>query len=407
MLQPHGWTFLPAIDHQRLLPLARITGALVRSRSATHTRPLHSRGDLVILVLSLGLGGARTGDCSLRLGRLRLDGRLVVFRATGQPQEAKAQQSKAQSTGEQPHDEYDSPREWARRRLKWRKRDQESITRFRENQMLNPIKPAPRSTTTGVGRRKCPHRIDVDSVLDRSARTTVRSVEASRWTSVSIVKPGRITDLGGLTPQTGSPPPGLRGRPSGDDHWGHSSCYLSRARAARLSASSGTSRTSRRCHTRASILQPQFLERLRLQQLQGRALKPLGAQTLRAALGHWDSTGRIGPRASSGSIVRWPCCRPFSNVVTAMAGSPDRLGPSSASNLHAPVQRSVPRQSNSRYRRTDARGSILQAQFLERLRLQQLRVSASSRWAQAVEASLGTGTQRPNRASSCFRSVVR
>jgi hypothetical protein len=91
---------------------------LVRSRSATRTRPLYSRGDLVILFLSLGLGAARTGDCSLRLGRLLVDGRLVVFTATGQPQEAKAQQSKAQSTGEQPHDEYDCPQEWARRRLK-------------------------------------------------------------------------------------------------------------------------------------------------------------------------------------------------------------------------------------------------------------------------------------------------
>ena len=104
----------PPSDRQRLLLRARITGALVRSRSATRTRPLYSRGDLVILFLSLGLGGARTGDCSLRLGRLLLDGRLVVFPATGQPQEAKAQQSKAQSTGEQPHDEYDSPQEWAR-----------------------------------------------------------------------------------------------------------------------------------------------------------------------------------------------------------------------------------------------------------------------------------------------------
>jgi hypothetical protein len=116
-------------DRQRLLLRAWITGALVRSRSATRTRPLYSRGDLVILFLSLGLGGARPGDCSLRLGRLLFDGRLVVFPATGQPQEAKAQQSKAQSTGEQPHDEYDSPQKWARRRLKWRKRDQENITR--------------------------------------------------------------------------------------------------------------------------------------------------------------------------------------------------------------------------------------------------------------------------------------
>jgi len=105
-------------DRQRLPLRARITGALVRSRSATRTRPLYSRGDLVILFLSLGLGAARTGDCSLRLGRLLVDGRLVVFTATGQPQEAKAQQSKAQSTGEQPHDEYDCPQEWARRRLK-------------------------------------------------------------------------------------------------------------------------------------------------------------------------------------------------------------------------------------------------------------------------------------------------
>ena len=161
-------------DRQRL-PRAGIAGALVRSRSATHTRPRDSRGDLEILFLSLGLGGARTGDCSLRLGRLLLDGRLVVFRATGQPQEAKAQQSKAQSIGEHPHDEYDSPQEWGRRRLKWRKRDQE-----RHHQLLKPIKPAPRSTTTGVGQGKCPRRTDVDSVLDRSARSTERSVGASR-----------------------------------------------------------------------------------------------------------------------------------------------------------------------------------------------------------------------------------
>jgi len=96
-------------DRQRLPPRARITLPLVRSRSATRTGPLYSRGDLEILFLSLGLGGARTGDCSLRLGRLLVDGRLVVFPATGRPQEAKAQQSKAQSTGEQPHDAYDSP----------------------------------------------------------------------------------------------------------------------------------------------------------------------------------------------------------------------------------------------------------------------------------------------------------
>jgi hypothetical protein len=111
-------------DRQRLPPRARITGASVRSRSANRTRPLYSRGDLEILFLSLGLGTARTGDCTLRPGRLLFDGRLVVFPATGQPQEAKAQQSKAQCTGEQPHDEYAPPQEWARRRLKWRKRDQ-------------------------------------------------------------------------------------------------------------------------------------------------------------------------------------------------------------------------------------------------------------------------------------------
>jgi hypothetical protein len=57
------------------------------------------------LFQGLGLGGARTGDRPLRIGRLRLDERLVVFRATGQPQEANAQQSKAQSSREQPHDE--------------------------------------------------------------------------------------------------------------------------------------------------------------------------------------------------------------------------------------------------------------------------------------------------------------
>src|SRR5271169_558477 len=92
------------------LPLrSRITGALVRSRSATRTRPLYSRRDLEIRFLSLGLGGARPGDCSLRLGRLLPDGRLVVFTAPGQPQEGKAQQCKARSTGEQPHDQYPSP----------------------------------------------------------------------------------------------------------------------------------------------------------------------------------------------------------------------------------------------------------------------------------------------------------
>jgi hypothetical protein len=37
------------------------------------------------------------------------DGRFVVFRATGKPDETKAQQSKTQATGEQPHAEYDSP----------------------------------------------------------------------------------------------------------------------------------------------------------------------------------------------------------------------------------------------------------------------------------------------------------
>jgi hypothetical protein len=88
--------------HRRLLR-ARITGASVRSGSAPRTRPGYSRRDLVILFQSLGLGGARTGDCSLRLGRLFLDGRLVVLPATSQPQEAKAQQSKAQPTGEHPH----------------------------------------------------------------------------------------------------------------------------------------------------------------------------------------------------------------------------------------------------------------------------------------------------------------
>ena len=105
----------PTVDDSGSVTWARITGALVRSRSVRVPAP-GLRGDLVILFLSLGLGGARTGDGSLRLGRLLLDGRLVVFPATGQPQEAKAQQSKAQSTGEQPHDEYDSPQEWARRR---------------------------------------------------------------------------------------------------------------------------------------------------------------------------------------------------------------------------------------------------------------------------------------------------
>ena len=95
---------------RRTTSCARITGAFTR------THPLYSIGDLVILFLSLGLGAASTGDCFLRLGRLLVDGRLVVFPATGQPQEAKAQQSKAQSTCEQPHDEYDSPQEWPRRR---------------------------------------------------------------------------------------------------------------------------------------------------------------------------------------------------------------------------------------------------------------------------------------------------
>ena len=170
------------------------------------TRPLYSRGDLVILFLSLGLGGARTGDCSLRLGRLLLDGRLVVFRATGQPQEAKAQQSKAQSTGEQPHDEYDSPRKWARRRLKWRKRDQESIT--------------------------------------RSARLTRA---CSRMLRKAMPAP---------TPQVGFRRPGLRVGPPRRSCGAIDSCYLSRARAARLSASSGTSRSTSRCQARASSNRP-------------------------------------------------------------------------------------------------------------------------------------------------------
>ncbi len=74
---------------------AGITGALVGSRSARRTRTLDSGGDLVILLLSLGLGGAGTGDRPLRLGRLLPHGRLVVFPATGQPQEARSQQSRA------------------------------------------------------------------------------------------------------------------------------------------------------------------------------------------------------------------------------------------------------------------------------------------------------------------------
>ena len=76
---------------------------------------------------------------------------------------------------------------------------------------------------------------------------------------------------------------------------------------------------------RGSILQAQFLERLRLQQLQGQRLEPLGAQAVEAL---W-ALGLNGPnRASSSfwSIVRWPCCKPactpFSNVVTAMAWAP-------------------------------------------------------------------------------------
>src|SRR5262249_53073224 len=83
-------------DRQRLPHLrAGITFALVRSRSARRARPLNPGGDLVILFLSLGLSGARTGDCPLRPGRLLLDGGLVVFPAAGRPQEAIAQQSDA------------------------------------------------------------------------------------------------------------------------------------------------------------------------------------------------------------------------------------------------------------------------------------------------------------------------
>jgi hypothetical protein len=97
-------------DRQRLLLRSRITATFTR------THPPYSIGDPVILFLSLGPGAASTGDRFFRPGRLLVDGRLVVFPATGQPQEAKAQQSKAQSTGEQPHDEYDSPQKWPRRR---------------------------------------------------------------------------------------------------------------------------------------------------------------------------------------------------------------------------------------------------------------------------------------------------
>jgi hypothetical protein len=108
ILEPNGWTFLQERP-PTLLGRARIPGdASIRSRSASGTHPLYSRGDLVILFLRLGLGGARPRDCSFHLGRLLFDGRLVVFLATGQPQEAKAQQSKAQSTCDHPHDEYDS-----------------------------------------------------------------------------------------------------------------------------------------------------------------------------------------------------------------------------------------------------------------------------------------------------------
>src|SRR5271166_5453334 len=105
----------PAVGHsswsdRRSLPRARITAALVGPGSGGHSRSApHARRDLVILFLSLGLGGARTGDRSLGRGRLLLDGRLVVFRATGHPQEASAQQSKAHSIGEQLHDACLSP----------------------------------------------------------------------------------------------------------------------------------------------------------------------------------------------------------------------------------------------------------------------------------------------------------
>jgi len=156
-------------DRQRLLLRARITLPLVRSRSATRTRPLYSRGDRVILFQSLGLGGARTGDCALRLGRLLSDGRLVVLPATGQSQEATAQQCEAQSAGEQPHDEYDSP----------------------------------------------------PCSIDRLVHWCIPSGHQDEH-RCSKVKLGRMGDYPpyGPIPEAGLPPPGLRAPPSRNDHPG-------------------------------------------------------------------------------------------------------------------------------------------------------------------------------------------
>src|SRR5262249_10828827 len=71
-----------------LLARAGITRALVGPGSTLRARAFHSGGNLVILLLSLSLCGARTRYCPFRLGRLLLDSRFVVFRATSQRQQA-------------------------------------------------------------------------------------------------------------------------------------------------------------------------------------------------------------------------------------------------------------------------------------------------------------------------------
>ncbi len=190
---------------QRLRLLARITRALVRYRAGTHTGPSDSWGDLVILSLILRLGGARTGDGSLRLGRLLLDGRLVVFLATGEPQQARDQESKAQSTGDYPHDEYSSPQKWAPRRL--------IVEEVGAGTHHSPLCNSTRATPS-------------------AGRGTPRPTGRPHW--------------------WGSPPAGVRGQPSGNDHARLSSCYVSRARAARLSAPSVMSWSTSRCQARPS-----------------------------------------------------------------------------------------------------------------------------------------------------------
>src|SRR3954451_23582165 len=94
----------PSEYRRRELPLrAGITGALVRPGSVRRPRPVDPGRDLIILFQGLRLCTARTGDRPLGPGRLRPDGRLVVFPTAGQREETEAGECEAYSASEPSH----------------------------------------------------------------------------------------------------------------------------------------------------------------------------------------------------------------------------------------------------------------------------------------------------------------